>query len=377
MRVLHFSAEPICDERLMLQAELRGIADALLPGRVRNDTTLEAVPQARPNDVDVYLVNNQPDVVHFSMHGTPEGLMLCDAYLDPKLYGTEDLKAALDGLGVKLAVLNACESKDVAEAIVEHVDVVIGTKRTLSDDHAIVFSEVFYKSLQVGLSIEKSYDAAMRELDDVSEDASDWYIKLCREEGLDQHKFVEAAADREVPAVRETTEEVEPGQKKRGGASARDDEDRKHADTQHRLRSAAARLEAVRHGAAREARDNAEKVYWVLGFAAVGSLFAGFYPSFSELEFFQWLDRAFGWIQLNVWLLFAFFIAPPTIYLVEYYWLKRPLEEAERAAFGLALKSPETVDPEEIAARAEALVTEMDESNKALFDVLTGGNSDA
>ena len=376
MRVLHFSAEPICDERLMLSAELRGIADALLPGRVRHDTTLESVPQARPSDVDVYLTNTRPDVVHFSMHGTPEGLMLCDAYLDPKLYETADLKAALADLDVTLVVLNACESADVAKAIVEQVDVVIGTTKTLSDDHAIVFSEVFYKSLQVGLSIEKAYDAAMRELEDVSTDASEWYVKLCREEGLDGQRFVEPAAGSAAP------EDAEQGEAtRRGSGGAREEIDARHANTQHRLRSAAARLEAVRHGAAQEARANGRKAGYVLGTAVIVSLFAAGYPFLEgKSNFFacllQWLVGAFSWIQLNVWLLFAFFFAPPVIYLIEYFWLKRPLEDAEKAAFGLALKAPGSVDPEQTVERVEALVKEMDESNKAFFDVLKGGQSD-
>ena len=382
MRVLHFSAEPICDERLMLSAELRGIADALLPGKVRNDTTLEAVPQARPSDIDIYLQNNRPDIVHFSMHGTEDGLVVCDAYLEDRLYETEDLKAALNGLGVKLVVLNACESEKVAKAIVDDVDVVIGTTRTLSDDHAIVFSEVFYRSLQVGLSIEKSYEAATRELDDVSDDASSWYTKLCREPGLDKQVFVRSAAPREV-ALEQPEETGDDGPKRRGTGLSDSDASvqRPEITAQHRLRSAAARLESVRHGAAREADDNKRKLSYVLGIAGLISFLAAWYPLLEGQtnpvsSLITWLVEAFGWVQLNVWLLFAFFIAPPTIYLIEYFWLKRPLEEAEKATFGLALKASETVDPEEIANRAEALVKEMDESNKALFDVLKGVKDD-
>jgi hypothetical protein len=377
MRVLHFSAEPICDERLMLSAELRAIADALLPGKVLGSTTLESVPQTRPSDVDVYLHNSKPDVVHFSMHGTPEGLSLCDAYLDSKLYSAAELADALEGQGVRLVVLNACDSEAVAEAILDKVDVVVATRKTLSDDHAIVFSEVFYRSLQVGLPVGKAFNAAMRELKEVSPNPLEWYRLLTREvpgeQKLEEMVFVDPGAEDPEPAP----------------------------TPQQRLRGAAARLEAARYGAAQEAEDNRRKLWTTLLITVVIAMLVAFYPDMekmlapdcktSEINCCGWLDQwvlwpviqsvrwivgAFSWIQLNGWLLFTFFAAPPAIYLIEYFWLKRPLEEAERAALGLALKAPEAVDPDELVGRVEALVEEMNESKKAVFDLIHKGQND-
>jgi hypothetical protein len=377
MRVLHFSAEPICDERLMLSAELRAIADALLPGKVLGSTVLESVPQTRPSDVDVYLRNSKPDVVHFSMHGTPEGLSLCDAYLDSKLYSPAELAEALEGQGVKLVVLNACDSEAVAEAIVDKVDVVVATRKTLSDDHAIVFSEVFYRSLQVGLPVGKAFNAAMRELKEVSPNPLEWYRLLTREapgeQNLEEMVLVNSAA--ENPEATPTS--------------------------QQRLRGAASRLEAVRYGAAQEAKENRQKLIVTLLITVAIAVLVAFYPDMekildcgcdtSKIDSCGWFDRnviwpaiesvrwvvaAFSWIQLNAWLLFTFFAAPPAIYLIEYFWLRRPLEEAERAAFGLALKAPEAVDPDELVGRVEALVEEMNESKKAVFDLIQKGQKD-
>lgn len=410
MRVLHFSAEPICDEKLNVSAELRSIADALLPGKVRRDTTLEAVPQTRPSDVDVYLTNTRPDVVHFSMHGEPDGLWLCDAYLEPKKYSGQELAAALEGMQVKLVVLNTCESEKVAEAIRDAVDVVIATKKTLSDDHAIVFSEVFYRSLQVGLTIEKAYQAAMRELNDVSTDAAQWYEIYSKPELLKQ-KLIG------------TPTQAGAGDVGAGQADEPAEAEASAPPAQHRMRGAAARLESIRYGAAKEAGDNRSKLWTTLIIAFALSLMVAGYPHLDSLVpvkcdacsdsgswgwgrawdrvlqgswvwdgdwvwsalnegrrlviektvlGIQLLVSAFSWIKINAWLLFAFFAAPPALYLVEYVWLKRPLEDAERAAFGLALKAPESVDPDELVTRVEALVNEMGESNKGLFDRIRG-----
>ena len=211
---------------------------------------------------------------------------------------------------------------------------------------------------------------------------------------------------------------------------------------QQKLRGAAARLEGVRYGAAREARDNWSKLALTLAVTVALSSLALIHPSYDKMllatpsvceqgtaaaaeqavsagvdaseagtaatgnaegepetivcvdeltrlqkakellnrgliapfvKTVTWVVERFKWVQLNVWLLFAFFAAPPALYLVEYFWLRRPLQEAERAALGLALKAPESLDPDEAVDRVEALVQEMNDSNRAVFDVIRGG----
>jgi hypothetical protein len=434
MRVLHFSAQPLCDERLMLAAELRSIADALLPGKVLNRTTLESVPQARPSDIDIYLSSNKPHVVHFAMHGTDTGLHLCDAYLDSIEYPGSSLARALKDMGVKLVVLNACESEALADEIKGEVEVVISTTKKLSDEHAIVFSEVFYRGLQVGLSIAKAYQSAVDELELISKGSSKFYVMKSREPGLEKQNLTELQ-----PTTKAEPAGNEEHQEEQKAATA--EEDASIPTAQHRLRGAAARLEAARFGAEQEAADNRQKLNSTLIVAVVLSLLIAVYPPVvdwlaacpdpnkqetaqesdaapateeisegssvaqvssagageaqpansgsanSEQDTkkcaragklatsIKWLVGAFSWIQLNGWLLFTFFAAPPALYLIEFIWLRRPLEDAEKAAFGLALKAPDAVDPDEVVARVEALVRELDESNKSLFDAIRGGQS--
>ena len=69
---------------------------------------------------------------------------------------------ALSGLfqffpGVSCVLLNACYSEAQADAIVTHIDYVIGMRQTIRDDAAIAFSKGFYRALGYDCSIEQSY----------------------------------------------------------------------------------------------------------------------------------------------------------------------------------------------------------------------------
>ena len=365
MKVLHFSAEPMGEPNLALSAELRGIADALLPGRARQDTSLDVVPQARPSDVLCYLKNTRPDIVQFSSHGESSGLMLCDAYFDELEFTPQELRAALDGQGVKLLVLNCCESRHLAEWVMGRrlppsaekgqrqpspdgqslnlekekellegvVDAVIFTERKLPEDQAHVFSETLYRGLQTGMTIGDAFSVATGELDSNSRD-----IYRCEVRDEEFNSVVLLDHFGEVPAS-------EPSDRQRALA-------------------ASSRFSQARFGASSEARENLLKLSIYVGAALLASVV--YKTACWEAGPGAWILSTFGWIKIDPWLIFTFFAAPPLLYLVEYIWLKRALTDAEQAAFWAALSPPPAEKESTIAERIEAMVAELDQAKAAL-----------
>ena len=95
-------------------------------------------------------------VVHFSCHGCPDGVWLEDRLGRERLLPTADLVAALRGNGSgrvpPLVVLNACETLDVARALVEQAGVcsVIATRDPIYDVEAKLLAERVYHRLAAG-----------------------------------------------------------------------------------------------------------------------------------------------------------------------------------------------------------------------------------
>lgn len=61
---------------------------------------------------------------------------------------------------IRLVVLNACFSQNLAELVREHIDCVVGMHRKVSDDAAILFAETFYPALCDGVSVGEAFEAS-------------------------------------------------------------------------------------------------------------------------------------------------------------------------------------------------------------------------
>ena len=114
----------------------------------------------RPSDITQALLDTQPQIVHFSGHGTSTGA-LCFEDLAGKTHPIEpDALAALfeqfSGQ-VNCVVLNACYSEIQAKAIAKHIKYVIGMNQAIGDKAAIAFAIGFYQALGGGCSIEDAY----------------------------------------------------------------------------------------------------------------------------------------------------------------------------------------------------------------------------
>lgn len=160
--ILFLAADPTDASRLRLGEEFREINEQLTLAKYRGNFNL-SLPylSLRPKDISRALLETQPQIVHFSGHGTPTGA-LCFEDESGKTHSVqpEALSALFEQFSrqVKCVVLNACYAEEQAIAIAEHVDYVVGMKREISDKAAIAFSVGFYQALGAGKTVEEAFE---------------------------------------------------------------------------------------------------------------------------------------------------------------------------------------------------------------------------
>ena len=160
MKILFLAANPSSTTRLKLGEELAEIDKGLRSSKLREKFQLVQRWEVGARDLRQALLEENPDVVHFSGHGEGEaGLVIVDRAGQAKPATGE----ALVGLfrlfpEIKCVLLNACYAEVQAEAIVQEIDYVIGMRDTILDDAAISFSTGFYDGLGYGRNIEDAFE---------------------------------------------------------------------------------------------------------------------------------------------------------------------------------------------------------------------------
>nr|WP_322666293.1 CHAT domain-containing protein [Dendronalium sp. ChiSLP03b]MDZ8209037.1 CHAT domain-containing protein [Dendronalium sp. ChiSLP03b] len=158
--ILILAANPQSIKPLRLDEEVREIDAGLQRAKQRDRFVLEQKWAVRPRDIQRAMLDINPQIVHFSGHGTgDEGLVFEDETGQAKLVDGEALAGLFDLFAdrVECVVLNGCYSKVQAEAIAQHINYVIGMKKAIGDRSAIEFAVGFYDALGAGKSVEFAY----------------------------------------------------------------------------------------------------------------------------------------------------------------------------------------------------------------------------
>lgn len=162
MKILFLAANPQGTVRLQLDQEVEKIKDSLNSrGQLGKEFQIIQRLETSPTDVRQAILQEQPDIVHFSGHGEGQaGLVLVDNTGRPKLVGADALADLFKFVAdkVKCVLLNACYAEFQANAIVKHIDYVIGMQQEVWDVAAIAFAVGFYDGIGNGYSIEESFE---------------------------------------------------------------------------------------------------------------------------------------------------------------------------------------------------------------------------
>ena len=163
-KLLILAANPKSSTRLRLDEEVRDISEGLKRSQNRDDFEIAQRWAVRPRDFQRAMLDEIPQIVHFSGHGEGEaGLYFEDASGQSKLVSGNALaslfKLFAQKTKIECVVLNGCYSKAQAESIVVYVPYVVGMQAAIGDRAAIEFAVGFYDALGNGESVEFAFES--------------------------------------------------------------------------------------------------------------------------------------------------------------------------------------------------------------------------
>lgn len=167
IKVLFFAADPLEDNRLRLDREVRNVSERLKMSEYRDSVELESRWAGRPNDLLQALNEVKPRVVHFSGHGSEDDLLFEDEAGNPKPVSKEAMTRFIE-VGsdhVRVVIFNACYTRDQAKAAAQHVEVAIGMNAPVGDETAAKFAEQFYSAIGFGASVQHAFDQALARIE--------------------------------------------------------------------------------------------------------------------------------------------------------------------------------------------------------------------
>lgn len=158
-KILFLGANPSKTSRLRLDDEFQKIQTNLKLSKNRENLSLKQEWALSTDTLMQTVLDESPDIIHFSGHGKQDGIILQNEIGEPKTVTGEALSSLFELFKdrIKCVVLNSCFSHHQAKAIKLHIPYVIGMKSSIPDKVAISFSTGFYKALGAGRDIPFSF----------------------------------------------------------------------------------------------------------------------------------------------------------------------------------------------------------------------------
>lgn len=201
-KILVLAANPKNTTKLRLDEEVREIAEGLRRSKKSHQFVTESRWAVRPDDLRRSILDFEPQIVHFCGHGEANGgLVLEDITGQAKPVKPEALAGLFELFAeVECVLLNACYSEKQAEAIVQHIDYVIGMKQAIGDRAAIKFAVGFYDALGAGRTIEVAHKFGVNaiELEGISEELT----PTIKQKPNFTNIVVEPSFTKDMPSVR-------------------------------------------------------------------------------------------------------------------------------------------------------------------------------
>jgi CHAT domain len=149
-RILVLAANPKQTVRLRVDEEVRDIKEGLQRSLNRDKFELRYDLAVRPRDIRRAVLDFRPNIIHFSGHGDKtEGLLFEDETGKSQFVTGETLAGLFEQFSqqIECVLMNACYSEMQADAIVQHINYVIGMNAPIRDRDAIEFAVGFYDAL--------------------------------------------------------------------------------------------------------------------------------------------------------------------------------------------------------------------------------------
>ena len=163
LRVLYLTTNPDAfgEGALRTDAEIRNVQNELKGTLYRDRVKISHLPAATYDDMLRGLNDVRPHVVHFSGHGGNGGIFFDNGSVD----APAGVVMNFDRLGKflsatdqppRLLVLNACDTLDGAEILLDFVPVVVAMSESITDIAAAMFATKFYSAIGSAQSVESA-----------------------------------------------------------------------------------------------------------------------------------------------------------------------------------------------------------------------------
>lgn len=156
---LMFAASPDDQAKGLLDHEMRDIQEQLASSRLGHLVQFELCPAAQLTDLFDRLNRFAPRLVHFSGHGSAEGIVLTTPRNISRTIAPGDLiRTVRTALEVPPVILfNICDSAGFAEQAAQSADAAIGMAGPIQDGAARTFTVGFYGGIASGKSVKAAF----------------------------------------------------------------------------------------------------------------------------------------------------------------------------------------------------------------------------
>lgn len=190
--VLFISANPVENEMLHQDEELRGITEELVMSERKALYKVESIWAARGDDVVRAVLRLKPHVIHFSGHGRAGDPLLRGIHAaDPRELPVALLAQTLQNTPERVSgvVLNCCDSGQQAAELARAVPWVVAMTRPIADSAAIQFAIGFYRALFHGSSVAQAVHLGKTEIKLKGHNSQGDIPMLFTAEGVDAAKL--------------------------------------------------------------------------------------------------------------------------------------------------------------------------------------------
>lgn len=165
--ILFMPANPVRTTRNALGEEAHDLQQELARCQYRDRFELQ--PQLAPHAIDIHrhIEALRPELVHFTGHGEPDGLVFHQDDGSFRAVSADELGEMFRSAAgsVKVAVLSACFTDAHAAALLAHIDCVVGTPGPLPDAAARSFALGFYEALGDRAPVQTAYEIGCLAMD--------------------------------------------------------------------------------------------------------------------------------------------------------------------------------------------------------------------
>lgn len=165
-KILFITSNPLETTQLRINKEVREIDECLQRSNKRENFDFEIKLATRPRDLSRAILDENPQILHFSGHGEKEGIILENDNGHSELVSTEAISGLFNVFKdtLECVFINSCYSESQAKEISKYIPFVIGMKRSVPDETAIAFAVSFYDAIGAGKDIEFAFKLAKSNL---------------------------------------------------------------------------------------------------------------------------------------------------------------------------------------------------------------------